>query len=247
MVLKGAEPFSLEGNNVGCVLIHGLSSSPADVRPVGEFLNSKGYTVTAPLLPGHGTQIEDMFHYSWQDWYHQLEKTYESVAKKCSEVYLLGFSLGGLLVLQGAARGLPVTGIVSMAAPIYMGNRWASLVPFAKGIKKYGKKEKSANAFSDSGRIVYDRWVLHSVHEMLKLKDNIRRELPNIDKPVLIVHSKDDTVALPASAGYIHGSLTGAPFKMLKWLSRSEHIITMGPEKEEMFEQVDFFINNTKR
>jgi carboxylesterase len=53
---------------VGVLLVHGFTGSPASMRPWGEFLHSKGYTVRVPLLPGHGTTPEDLNKVKWQEW-----------------------------------------------------------------------------------------------------------------------------------------------------------------------------------
>ena len=41
---------------IGVLLVHGFTGAPPSMRPWGEFLLSKGYTVRVPLLPGHGTK-----------------------------------------------------------------------------------------------------------------------------------------------------------------------------------------------
>jgi carboxylesterase len=40
-----------ENSRIGIILVHGFTGSPASMRPWGEYLNSKGYTVRVPLLP----------------------------------------------------------------------------------------------------------------------------------------------------------------------------------------------------
>ena len=45
--------------SIGILLVHGFTGSPASMRPWAEYLNQHGYTVTVPLLPGHGTRPED--------------------------------------------------------------------------------------------------------------------------------------------------------------------------------------------
>lgn len=54
------KPFSLQGGNIGILLIHGFTACPIDLKPLGEILNSFGYTVYAPLLAGHGRTPEEM-------------------------------------------------------------------------------------------------------------------------------------------------------------------------------------------
>ena len=53
---------------IGVLLVHGFTGSPASMRPWGEYLHQRGYTVTVPLLPGHGTTPHDLNRVKWQEW-----------------------------------------------------------------------------------------------------------------------------------------------------------------------------------
>src|SRR5438445_12307653 len=55
-----AAPFSLGDGEDACLLLHGLTGSPAEVRPVGEALARAGFRALGPLLPGHGTSPADL-------------------------------------------------------------------------------------------------------------------------------------------------------------------------------------------
>ena len=242
MIIKGAEPFFIEGNHIGCVLIHGLSSSPSEMRFLGNFLSEKGYSIAAPLLPGHGTKPEDMMKYGWWDWYYEIETAFNRLVKRnCKKIYLVGLSMGSLIALHGAAQKLPIAGVVAMAPPIHLEPKTIYAAPIIKYFKKSVKKEEIVKSVDGIQRIAYNEHVIHGVHEFLKLRSKVKESLADIKKPALIVHSKDDRLCLPSSAQYVHDRL-GSSLKVLKWLARSGHIITMGPEREEMFAQMDHFI-----
>src|SRR6266849_4134988 len=55
-----AAPFSLGEGDDACLLLHGLTGAPAEVRPVGEALARAGFRAVGPLLPGHGTSPQDL-------------------------------------------------------------------------------------------------------------------------------------------------------------------------------------------
>jgi hypothetical protein len=58
-VLPGAGTFYFEGSDVGCLLIHGFTGTPQNIRPLGDFLPRRGLTVLAPRPAGHGTTVDD--------------------------------------------------------------------------------------------------------------------------------------------------------------------------------------------
>src|SRR5712692_8608567 len=118
-ILRGAEPFYFKGDSVGCLLIHGFSGSPWEMRWLGEQLAADGYTVLGPLLAGHGTTPEDMNTTRWPDWYASVVAGYRQLREECEQVIAIGLSLGGALALHLAAHE-PVDGLVLMATPLHI-------------------------------------------------------------------------------------------------------------------------------
>src|SRR2546430_8469231 len=57
-----ADPFALGDGPDACLLLHGLTGSPAEMRPVGDALAAAAFRAVAPLLPGHGTTPEDLYN-----------------------------------------------------------------------------------------------------------------------------------------------------------------------------------------
>jgi len=254
--LPGAEEFYLEGGQKGCVLVHGLSSSPSEMRPLGDYLASVGYTVHAPLLPGHGTTPEDLVNVSWHKWYETMANAVQEMSKKCDKVFLIGLSMGGVLSLLGAARSLPVKAVVSLAAPIYIRDIKIHLVPFLRFVmphvrknnairsirKKKEKKENYSPAFCEYKRIAYDCQTLNAVNNLLQLIKILKTELANIKIPLMIVQSEDDPVVKPDSAHYIYSNVS-SDFKEILPLKKSGHIVTMGPENRWLFVQIQRFLS----
>jgi carboxylesterase len=79
--------------HIGILLVHGFTGSPASMRPWGEFLYSKGYTVRVPLLPGHGTHPEHLNKVKWQEWPAKIEFELSQLKKSCDVVFLIGLSM----------------------------------------------------------------------------------------------------------------------------------------------------------
>ena len=107
------------------VLLHGLTGSPWDLRPLADGLAEQGRRVVAPLLPGH-TDLDALAATTWRDWYAGAE---DCLARASSPsraggegprpALLLGFSMGSLLALRLAAlRPELVSALVVLAVPI---------------------------------------------------------------------------------------------------------------------------------
>lgn len=86
------------------LLIHGYTGSPAELKLLGEYLNKKGYSVFGVRLPGHGTTPEELNKTNWPLWYDAVRKAHEELSQCCSEISVVGLSMGGLLAMKLAAE-----------------------------------------------------------------------------------------------------------------------------------------------
>src|ERR1019366_7582101 len=81
------------------------------MQPLAEALAAAGFTVELPLLPGHGTSVEDMVPTRWADWSGAAEAAYAALAARCESVVVTGLSMGGTLSCWLAARHPEIAGI----------------------------------------------------------------------------------------------------------------------------------------
>lgn len=88
-----------DGNGVPLVLVHGWGMNAAVWEPLLELLTPK-YRVTRVELPGHGYSAMNDEHYSLNAWAEAL------VEIAPDNAIWLGWSLGGLVVLQAAVEQL---------------------------------------------------------------------------------------------------------------------------------------------
>lgn len=102
--MPGAEPVSHHGSARGVLVLHGFTGSPSSVRPVVEHLVAAGYSVEAPLLPGHGTHVSDMLQTGWDDWTAAVADALERLASRTERRAVVGLSMGASLTLWLAAR-----------------------------------------------------------------------------------------------------------------------------------------------
>ena len=73
-IMPGCEPVFREGNKTGVLLLHGFTGSPYEMKELGAHLEEKGYTVSIPLLKGHGTTPGDLIGCNWYDWFEDSKK-----------------------------------------------------------------------------------------------------------------------------------------------------------------------------
>jgi len=240
-----ARPFAWEGTKeLTCLLVHGFTGSPSELRPLADYLQARGYGGSAVLLPGHGTTPQDMAKTSWQDWYRVVEEEYLRLCRQGKWVLPIGFSMGGILCLHLAAQQQNIPGVVTLSSPIFIGNRKAYLAPVLRFFYRYRRKPVAAEVQAQKlaeGYFSYSITPISSLASLLQIIRLVKKELAGLQLPTLIMQSWADRTVNPKSAEYIFTHL-GCDRKGVTWWQESREGITRGPEQGQVFREVDSII-----
>lgn len=237
-------PFLLKAGPVGVLLIHGFTGSPPEMRLIGEYLHERGLTVSGPLLSGHGTAIEEMNRCRWTDWTGHVEQALADLQTQCDTVFVGGLSMGALLTLHLAAYHPDLPGIVLYSPATIVADRRIYLTPLLKHVVRVlpGSEETDLTDPQAESRIWhYPDNPIPAAHELLKLIRHVRRLLPSITCPALLIYSTRDQVIHPQSGRYTYDRL-GSPDKELIVLHNSGHCLTVDSEWERVAEETYRFI-----
>ncbi|HUX46739.1 MAG TPA: alpha/beta fold hydrolase [Desulfosporosinus sp.] len=238
------EPFYFPGNRVGCLLIHGFSGSPSEMRFMGERLAKYGWTVLGIRLSGHGTTPEQMAKTRWVDWAMDAEEGVRKLRESCDTVVGIGLSMGGLLALHLATLGL-IDGIVSMNAPMVLADRRTRYVRLIRPFKTYVGKPKLGRSLSaqqlELERFVYFRIPVDALISLNSAIRRVRRSLYEIMCPTILMQSIKDFTVNPISVQIIRGKIQQIKPELLYW-EKSGHILTLGPERHEVVLSVHKFL-----
>src|SRR5256714_10666613 len=117
-LMPGAGGYFFEGGQPGCLLLHGFTGTPQNVRPLADYLARRGLTVSVPGIAGHGTSVEDLDDTGPDDWLATAEKAMADLRQSCQHIVVGGISLGGTYALELARRHQDLLGIIVMAAPV---------------------------------------------------------------------------------------------------------------------------------
>ena len=248
LLSERAAPFFLEGGPHAILLIHGFTGSPAHMLPLGEALHTAGLTVQGIRLRGHGTTVEAMNQATWEDWWQDAQTAYRTLRGQYRTVSVGGLSMGGVLSLLLAATHPEAACCVSLSAPMGMANpvgRAGHLIaPFLPYVTK---KPDPARALLDAGYdIGYDVIPVARTHDLDILIQRARRQLGDIRCPLLVAQSESDRAITPDSADVIMKGVSSAVRERVT-LQTSPHVITIGPEKDRLFEAVIRFVTRFGR
>jgi carboxylesterase len=239
-ILPGCEPIFKKNGSKGCLLLHGFTSCPFELSLLGDQLQEEGYTVSIPLLPGHGTSPKDLKRYSWKEWYESAKQALFELRKSCHTVYVVGLSMGGSLALHLSAH-YQVDGIVALAPGLFLKNKLSILSHILYPFYPYSKKWFGPDIKADVKTITYDKIPVKSLSELLKMFKHLRDDLMDINIPILIIYAKKDHVIDGKSAKEIYRKVSSNNKRILS-LKNSYHIITLDIEKEQAFRETIKFL-----
>jgi carboxylesterase len=234
-VMPGAEPYSHDGGPVGVLLCHGFTGTPQSLRPWAEYLADAGLSISLPRLPGHGTTWQEMARTRWEDWYGEINRAYDELAARTSEVFVMGLSLGACMALRLAqVRPDAVSGLVLVNPSIAADSRLFLLapvlkyiVPSLKGISDDVKKE-------GSHELAYSRTPVKAAATLPKLWAVTRAGLAGLTQPVLVYRSADDHVVGPASLAALRAALPAAQLTV-RSCDDSYHVATLDNDAPAIF------------
>jgi carboxylesterase len=236
------DPFYWQGGPVGVLLVHGFSATAAEVRPLAEALHQAGYTIAAPLLPGHYTRPEDLNRVRWQDWVKAVEEMYIRLTTECLQVVVGGESTGGVLSLYLAAQYPQIAAILLYAPALKLTLRPIDKLRLylAAPFVAYVPKD-----YMDSNELWqgYPVNPLKGAIQLLKLQNALQPLLGKIHQPTLIVQGRLDQSVHPDVPEIICQKIQSSLCEKY-WMSNSGHCVVLDKERQEIFNITLRFLEN---
>ena len=241
--MAGAEPFSAAGGPQGALVLHGFTGNPFSIRGVAAAIAAAGLTVEAPLLPGHGTAVDDLLETRWSDWSRAAEAAYLDLAARCEKVAVVGLSMGGTLTCWLGERHKNVAGLV-LINPLVQSIP-ADQVGVVRGMVESGETVMdgigSDIAQPDVAELSYSQTPLAPLLSLLEGADEVGAKLSDIACPVLLLSSRDDHVVPPDNGDAIASALGDRCERV--WLERSFHVATLDYDRDEIEKRALEFVS----
>ena len=251
MIIPTAEPFFFPGqtNQPACLLIHGFTGAPKEMRWMGEYLNQDhGFHCLGIRLTGHATRPEDMIRSRYTDWMASVEDGYHLLRGVSDRIYLVGLSMGGVLSLLMSTK-LDVTGVVAMSTPYHLPTNYSyrkmKILSKFVSFQPKEKEEPGASWFDKAAyaeHISYPQNPVRSGAELQLLLEELHAAVPKINVPVLLIHSKNDTYVLPENMEHIYSDLTTSD-KTKLYVTEAGHVVTRDAARNQVFEAAANFIH----
>ena len=235
-IIPGAEPWSAPGGPHGALVIHGFTGNPQSMRGLAEALHGAGYAVELPLLPGHGTSVDDMIETGWEDWSNGAVAAFEDLAARVDRVVVAGLSMGGALALWLAARHPEISGVVCVNPVVEVGDEMVD------GIRQMveGGVDRIPAIGGDladpaAREMAYDATPLRPLLSLADVAADTVDDLAKIACPLLLMTSPQDHVVDPHNSDVIAARVSGPVERVT--LERSYHVATLDYDKDLIVER----------
>ena len=248
--------FYFEGSrDKGVLLIHGLTGAPVEMRFVGKMLNKLGFTVLAPRLAGHCQDAASLEKTTYEDWIDSLRDPLYQLKSEVRQVYTAGICVGGALGLMLAHQEVGKVEKSVIYSPTLNYDGWnqsilhrigAHLINPLKRMKRwhhlsfderppYGIKDERMRRFLLEGaslKGVLPAFPVIALYENFRLNGMLRKTLPTMDVPTLLLHAREDDVSSPRNARRIQ-KLHGGSCDLV-YMEDSYHMIHVDRERDRV-------------
>lgn len=237
--------FLLEGTNGVCViLVHGFTATTVEVRPIAEFLHAEGYSVAAPLLPGHGTTPEDLNKQTWENWIDSVSDIVRQCKIDHKTIFIGGESMGGLITCYMAALWEDISGIM-----LYSPALKVDKLGFSKYIKFFKKEipKKSTEGTSEKDKFPWQGYRVNptqAAYQMYLLQQFTRKKLKHINQPAIIFQGKFDKTISPDGPKSIYNNINST-HKEFVFLENSEHCVLLDKDFKYLARKTSEFLKST--
>jgi len=242
-IIPTAEPFFFPSGPIGCLLVHGFTGAPKEMRWMGEYLAEKGYSVLGVRLAGHATHPADLLRLRRQDWLASVEDGWNLLRGVTPDIFMVGLSMGGILSLLFASQ-YPVRGVMTMSTPYRLPKD--QILRFARVFSLIlptlpSRPSDWHDHEAERQHVSYPKLPTRMIPELRSLLAEMRAALPKVRAPALLVHSRQDGDVPPENMELIYQDLGSADKQMLL-VENSGHNIPRDAERERVFRAAHEFI-----
>jgi carboxylesterase len=237
--LKGCGPFELNGTNEwGVFLIHGLSGSPAQMKPLAKMLNEAGMTCYAPVLPGHATHPDDLFYIEWDQWYAVIREEYIKFRAQHEKVMVIGFSLGAALAIRLGTEFPDIDRCVCISTPgkffhQYLPTHYVLKLAWLFSNVSRAWPKRYPQGPDGPEYLIYRHMPLDALFAVTALCDENRKVLDRFSAPLLMLHSENDPSCKVDGARYVYSHVS-SPYKRLVMFEKAPHgLMHDGTEEQQ--------------
>lgn len=229
-------PTFHKGGDVGVLLIHGFTATNFEVSKLADHFISKGYTVSTPLLPGHGASPSQLNKVKYPEWLFCVEDALISLNQQCNKIIVGGESMGAVLSLYLAEQNQAIHGLLLFSTALLVRRlRYARLIKYFQPIKD---KNLPEDGIDWQGYNVYPMFAADQFYKLTRI---VKHNLYKVNSPTLLFQGQFDKSIDEENIDYVYYNINSG-FKRKVSLNNSGHVMLLDKELDKIITNVDRFI-----
>jgi carboxylesterase len=239
-------PIHHEGMNggVGVLMIHGLTASPTEVAPLFQYFRQcePDWTLDAPLLPGHGTLVDDLRQTTPESWLRHAREAMTRMEQSCGAVVLAGVSMGAVLAARLALEHRGVRALVLLAPTFGLSNRQSIGLRILRLFRAdLPKRRESVERHWRNGLFSYDRYPIRTLLQLDRFGRATADQLGSLQVPTLLAAGRFDRYVTWDRFESLRRKL-GASCTAFIDCANSGHVLPHEADASQLFHEVTRFI-----
>jgi carboxylesterase len=240
---RAGSAFDLPGGPDAVLLLHGLTGSPFEVRPVAEALQQAGARCLGPVMPGHGGDPRALDGLGWREWVEGARLALFRL-EGSERLLVVGCSMGALVALvlahehPGRVDGLA---LLAPALELALLPRLAGMVARRLrlvGAPLIGKRSSDVRDPEMRRRNPALQAIPPSaLGELVRMQAHVENILPGVAVPALVIAGARDHTVTVAGARRIARRIGSAPARLVV-LPHSAHLVGIDVERERVADEV---------
>ncbi|MBM7707045.1 esterase/lipase [Chryseomicrobium aureum] len=225
----------------GVLFIHGYTGAPYEVEPFVEYVaKHTDWTLSVVTLPGHGEELE-LTEMLAEDWTMEAEIAIRKLLPQVDRLYVVGFSMGGLIAMYLSLR-YPVERLVLLSAAAKYIAPGQMLQDIREVAVDLLKKQADQNPVYMRYRQKAGKTPIRSAYQFTRVLKLVEPYYSKITIPVCIVQGKKDGIVPFQAAEYLYDQL-GSEEKELIFSDCGKHHICYSDDCDDWFEKALSFLN----
>lgn len=225
---------------IGCLVIHGFTGGPHEVDPLANYLKENtDWHLEVPTLPGHGRKL-NLQDTTYKDWIIAAETELKKMRGSFERIYLIGFSMGGMIAAYLAAK-YSIAKLVLLAPA----RKYLSFKQIAHDIGEV-VEDRVKGTLEENQLYTHYKKKLGMVPmkanlEFMKLVRYTKGYLSEVKAPVLIAQGKQDGLVPYKTVYSLDKELSSAEKELILFES-SRHLLCLGEDKDTLNQMVYRFL-----
>lgn len=225
---------------IGCLCLHGFTGGPFELAPLVNYLSENtDWVISCPTLPGHENP-KQFYKVPYLDWVRTAEAAYFNLRESCDTIYLIGFSMGGVIAGYLASK-YKVDRLVLLSPAAYYISPKLMLMDILEMMKALFTGKITDHALWQRYKRKLKATPLGMTAEFRRLVRRLRPYFKNVKTPTLIMHGEKDGMVPRKSAEFIHKTIQSDE-KRLHFLKGSKHIVCHDVDRDELIKIVGDFL-----